>query len=64
MKLDTRKISLFLANQCKCPTDLRATGMSPTTISKAVKGEKVSYKTAGKLASALGVSVEDILLEV
>ena len=61
MKADTKKVALILANQCKSFTDLRATGMAPSTISKIIKGGEIRGKTMGRLAAALGVQVEDIL---
>lgn len=61
MKLNAEKISIILANQCKSATDLRATGMAPTTISKIMRGGEIRCKTAGRLAAALGVPVEELL---
>lgn len=60
MKIDTTKLDLLLARQCKSLSDLRD-GTSPQTLNRIRQGEEVKPRTAGRIARALGVDVADIL---
>lgn len=61
MKVDSRKLDLLLAVQCKSMTNLRNEGLSPKTLTRIRRGEEVKPKTLGTLAKALGVSPEAII---
>jgi len=60
LKIDTRKLDLVLAAQCKNTTDLRGV-LNPATITRIRKGQGVGTKTAGKLAKALNVPIEQLV---
>lgn len=63
MKLQKSKLELAMARACMSARDLRQRGLSPATISRAVHGEELTVKTAGKIARALGVDVAEIMEE-
>ena len=63
MKIDTRKLDIILAQQCKTMSDLR-TNTSPQTLKKVRRGDDVRPKTAGLIANTLGVPVTAIIEEV
>lgn len=60
MKIDTAKLNIQLARQCKSLSDLRD-GASPQTLRRIRRGDTVTPRTAGRIAKALGVDVADIL---
>jgi DNA-binding Xre family transcriptional regulator len=60
LKIDSRKLEIRLAEQCKTATDLRES-LSPATITRIRQGRDVGTKTVGKLARALGVEVTELL---
>ena len=60
MRIDRQKLDLTLAKQRKAVTDLRST-LSPATITRIRQGCNVGTRTAGKLAHALGVPIEDLV---
>ena len=60
MRIDRQKLDLALAEQCKSARDLRAT-LSATTITRIRQGREVGTRTAGKLARALDMSVEQLM---
>lgn len=60
MKIDPKKMELYLARACMSETDLR-NGTSPQTLLRIRRGMEVKPKTAGKIALALGVDVIDII---
>lgn len=60
MRVDPKKLELYLAKACMSESDLR-TGTSPQTLLKIRKGMEVKPKTVGKIAIALGVDVIDII---
>lgn len=62
MKIDTKKLNLLLACQCKSLSDLRD-GASPNTLKRIRHGEEVMPKTVGRIAHALGVDPADIIEE-
>lgn len=62
MKLNKRNIFIHMAKLAINKTWLvETTGLSFDTITKALSGKKVSTRTAGRIAKALNVPVEDIL---
>lgn len=61
MKLQKIKLEIAMARACTSARDLRKKGFSPTTISRAIHGEDLTVKTAGKIARALGVDVAEIM---
>ena len=61
MRLDRNKLQICLARKKMCATDLRGCGIGCNTITKAMRGEPVTTKVAGKIADALGVDISDIL---
>lgn len=63
MKLNKKKIDLLRAKNCMSTTKLsNVSGVSQTTIRKGYK-ENISIVAVGKIATALGVSVEEIIIE-
>ncbi len=60
MRVDPKKLELYLAKACMSESNLRA-GTSPQTLLRIRKGMEVKPKTAGKIALALGVDVIDII---
>ena len=60
MRVDPKKLELYLARACMSESDLR-TGTSPQTLLRIRKGMEVKPKTAGKIALALGVDITDII---
>ena len=60
MRIDPKKMELYLARACMSETDLR-TGTSPQTLLRIRRGMEVKPKTAGRIARALGVDVTDII---
>lgn len=64
MKLQKAKLEIALARACMSSRDLRSKGLSPATLSRAIRGENLTVKTAGKIARALGVDVTEIMEEV
>ena len=63
MKLNKRKIDLLRANKLMSVIALsNISGVSQTTIRKGYK-ENISIVAVGKIAAALEVDVEDIIIE-
>lgn len=62
MKIDHKKLELFLARECKSLSDLRE-GSSPQTLKRIRNGEEVKPRTAGRIAKALNCDVADLLEE-
>jgi len=60
MRIDPKKMELYLARACMSETDLR-NGTSPQTLLRIRRGMEVKPKTAGRIARALGVDVTDII---
>lgn len=60
MKIDTKKLDVLLARQCKSPSDLQGE-ISRPTLWRIQRGEDVRPKTAGRLANALGVDVTELI---
>ena len=63
MKIDINKLNVALARNCKTVRDLR-NAVSPQTLSRIGRGCGVKPRTLGKIASALGVDVTEIMEEV
>lgn len=63
MVVDFKKVELVLAQQCMNLRDLRS-AVSPQTLTRIAKGNKVKPATVGRIAKALGVPVEQIIDEV
>ena len=59
MRIDPKKMELYLARACMSETDLR-NGTSPQTLLRIRRGMEVKPKTAGRIARALGVDVTDM----
>lgn len=62
MKVDSAKLDLALARQCKSESDLR-NGTSPTTLIRVRQGKELKPRTVGRIAKALGIDVTEILKE-
>lgn len=62
MKVDRMKFQLALAQQCKSARDLRPE-ISASTAYRVKQGRELGTKTVGRLAKALGVSVEYLIEE-
>ena len=60
MRINPKKLELFLAKACMSERDLRS-GTSPQTLLRIRKGMEVKPKTAGKIAKTLGVDVTEII---
>ena len=60
MRIDPKKMELYLARACMSETDLR-NGTSPQTLLRIRRGMEVKPKTVGRMARALGVDVTDII---
>ncbi len=60
MRIDPKKLELYLAKACMSESDLR-TNTSPQTLLRIRKGMEVKPKTVGKIARALDVDVLDII---
>lgn len=63
MKINTKRLDLFLAKNCMAMSDLK-TAVSPQTLKRVRKGEDLLPKTVGKIAVAIGVDVTEIIEEV
>lgn len=63
MRVDRDKLMLAMANACMNTSDLeKATQMPRPTLNNVITGRSVRTKTIGKVAKALGIPVENILL--
>ena len=64
-ELDTQKIASLMFEKALCGRDLAIqAGITPTTASKIIRGTtKSNAKTIGKLAQALGVKGEELILK-
>ena len=60
MRIDRRKYMLARARACMGPKDLEAAGIPIGTLCTALRGN-VKPETAGKIAKALGVDVNEII---
>lgn len=65
MYLNTKALDIALANSMMSRTELaKASGVSDSTLCKAVNDKTdMRPKSVGKIAKALGVSVESIILD-
>lgn len=62
--VDKQKLYLAMANACMNSSDLQKESQLPRpTINNVIVGRNVRPATIGKVAKALGVRVEEILLE-
>lgn len=62
MRIDTKKYLLARAKACKSLKDLEAQGIPRGTLSR-VMTQSVRPETVGKIARALGVDVEEIIMK-
>lgn len=64
VRVDRKKMELIMANACLNTSSLaKLTGMPRMTVYNVISGRGVTTVSMGKVAKALGVSVEDILEE-
>lgn len=63
MKLDKKKVVLVMAKHKKDRSDIRSAGVGISTWGKALRGQDVRPKTAGRIADALGVDVVEIIAD-
>lgn len=61
MKLDNRKLEMWLARRCMTLSSLRCEGVSPHTITRIRSGADVKPVTVGKIAKALGVDPAELI---
>ena len=61
MKVNTNKLDLILARQCRALSDLRSKGLSAKTLTTIKRGGDVKPATLGRLARVLDVDPEDII---
>lgn len=61
MKLDNRKLEMWLARRCMTLSSLRCEGVSPQTITRIRSGADVKPVTVGKIAKALGVDPAELI---
>jgi DNA-binding Xre family transcriptional regulator len=61
MKLCKELIEIHLARRSMTAKDLCRIGIASNTIVRAMRGENLTTKTAGRIARALGVDVTEIL---
>lgn len=62
MKADRKKLEIAMANACMNPSDLvRTAGVPRPTFNNVLTGRGVRPATIGRIASALGVDVREIL---
>ena len=60
--LDPDKVNLAMANECMNPYDLcKKVGIHYSSYQRITKGESIKPGTAGKVAKALNVKVQDLL---
>lgn len=63
MKINTRQIELLIANQQRSYKEFCAkAGITERTLKQARNGNEIRPETAGRIAAALGVRVEDFVL--
>lgn len=56
------KVKILIARSCMTIEEVsRKSGLAMSTVCNAVQGKKLSLKTVGKLARALGVDVTEIM---
>lgn len=60
MKLSTERLRIAMARAKMSYTAL-SKSVSASSVNRALKGENIKPITAGKIASALGVDVEELL---
>lgn len=60
MRVDTKKMDLYLARECKTASSLR-NGVSPQTLTKVQNGKEVRPITVGKIARLLNCDPEDLI---
>lgn len=61
MRIESGRLAMVLARNCKTLSELRANGLSSHTLTKVSRGEEVRPVTVGKIAKALGVDPADII---
>lgn len=64
MKVNKKKLELAMANACMDSRDLAVAANLPRpTLNNAITGRNLRPATVGKVAKALGVSVESLIEE-
>lgn len=64
MKVNRKKLHIAMANACMTTADLqKASAMPRPTVDKVICGRSVKPATLGRIAKALGISVEEIMEE-
>lgn len=62
MKISSEKVEMILADRCMLYTDLaKKSNLSPFTITRMRTGAEVNPSTVGKIAKALGVTVQELI---
>lgn len=61
MKINRNKYELASAKSCKGQKDLIASGIPKSTLCRIIGGGNAKPETIGKIAKALGVTVEEII---
>lgn len=62
LTLDSRKVSVAMANACMNPYDLcEKMNIHYSSYQRITKGQPIKPATAGKVAKALNVKVEDLI---
>ena len=65
MKINSKKVEMVLADRCMLYTDLaKKSNLSPFTITRMRTGAEVNPSTVGKIAKALGVTVQELKLQL
>lgn len=62
LKLDWEKLEIALAKQCVSAYSLRKS-VSPQTLRRAKQGYEITTKSVGRIAAALKVNVEEIIVQ-
>ena len=63
MKLDARRIENEIAGQARSYKEVAtAAGITERTLQNARSGAEIQPATAGRIAAALGISIDEILL--
>ena len=61
MKIDSKKLNIELARNCRTLSSFRDEGLSPQTLKRIMGGASVKPVTVGKIAKALGVDPVEII---
>lgn len=62
MKINSKKVEMMLADRCMLYSDLaKKSNLSSFTITRMRTGAEVNPSTVGKIAKALGVTVQELI---